>query len=188
MELVLADLQRVLSYVKNQEKAFVQMATEYGERELNKALRDSEKELARAEKRLKEISTVFRKLYEDNALGRLSNEQFSFLASGYEDEKKTLSGRIGELETYIHSAREKNSDVRKFIQLVKRHTEITELTYENVHEFIDRILIYELDKETNTRKIEIFYNFVGKIGNTKEPIKNTSYFRQIGADVDSIVI
>lgn len=188
MELVLADLQRVLSYVKNQEKAFVQMATEYGERELNKALRDSEKELAKAEKRLKEISTVFRKLYEDNALGRLSNEQFSFLASGYEDEKKTLSGRIGELETYIHSAREKNSDVRKFIQLVKRHTEITELTYENVHEFIDRILIYELDKETNTRKIEIFYNFVGKIGNTKEPIKNTSYFRQIGADVDSIVI
>jgi site-specific DNA recombinase len=48
--------------------------------------------------------------------------------------------------------------------------------------------IYELDKATNTRKIEIFYNFVGKIENTKEPIKNTSYFRQIGADVDSIVV
>jgi len=187
-ELVLADLQRVLSYAKNQEKEFVRMATEYGERELNKALRDSEKELAKAEQRIKEINTIFRKLYEDNALGRLSNEQFSFMVSGYEDEKKNLAKRAEELEIYIRSSKEKNSDIKNFIQLVKHHTEIKELTYENVHEFIDRILVYELDKATNTRKIEIFYNFVGKIENTKEPIKSTSYFRQIGTNVDSIVV
>ncbi len=187
-ELVLADLQRVLSYVKNHEKEFVRMATEQGEKELSKTLRDSEKELASSEKRLKEINTIFRKLYEDNALGRLSNDDFSFMASGYEEEKKALAERVETLEAYLSSAREKSLDVKRFIQLVKLHTEIRELTYENLHEFIDRILIYELDKTTNTRKIEIFYNFVGKIGNTEEPIKNTSYFRQIGADVDSIVI
>ena len=187
-ELVLADLQRVLPYVKNNEKEFVQMATEYGERELSKALRDSEKELARAEKRLKEINTIFRKLYEDNALGKLSDEQFVFMTSGYEEEKKTLKEKIAVLDKQIQAAKEHNSDVKKFVQLVKRYTQIKELTYENVHEFIDRILIYELDRETNTRKIEIFYNFVGKVENTQEPIKNTSYFRQIGTDVDSIVV
>ena len=110
------------------------------------------------------------------------------MTSGYEEEKKTLKGRIAELDQQIKNAKEHNSDVKKFVQLVKRYTQIKELTYENVHEFIDRILIYELDRETNTRKIEIFYNFVGKVDNTQEPIKNTSYFRQIGTDVDSIVV
>lgn len=187
-ELVLADLQRVLSYVGEHEKEFIQTAAEYGNRELKKALQEEQKELDNVQMRIREIDTVFRKLYEDNALGRLSNEQFNFMTSGYEEEKKTLSERIRLLETQIHSKTERNSDVKKFVQLVKNHTQVGELTYENVHEFIDRILIYELDKETNTHKIEILYNFVGKVSNSQEPIKNTSYFRQIGADVDSIVI
>lgn len=124
----------------------------------------------------------------ENVLGKLSDEQFVFMTSGYEEEKKTLKERIAVLDRQIQAAKEHNSDVKKFVQLVKRYTQIKELTYENVHEFIDRILIYELDRETNTRKIEIFYNFVGKVENTQEPIKNTSYFRQIGTDVDSIVV
>lgn len=187
-ELVLADLQRVLSYVKGNEKDFIQTATEYGNRELRKVLQNKEKELQKARTRIQEIDVVFRKLYEDNALGKLTDEQFVSLSSGYESERKQLSGRVQELEAHIHTANEKNSDVNRFIQLVRRCTEITELTYENVHEFIDRILIYELDKETNTRKIEIYYSFVGKIENSQEPVRNISYFRQTGTDVESIVV
>ena len=181
-------MQRVLSFVKQHEKECIKTATEYGNQEALKVSEQEQKELLTAQARLKEIDTVFRKLYEDNALGKLSDEQFVFMTSGYEEEKKTLKGRIAELDQQIQNAKEHNSDVKKFVQLVKRYTQIKELTYENVHEFIDRILIYELDRETNTRKIEIFYNFVGKVDNTQEPIKNTSYFRQIGTDVDSIVV
>ena len=187
-ELVLADMQRVLSFVKHHEKEFIRTATELGNQEALKVSEQEQKELVTAQTRLKEIDTVFRKLYEDNALGKLSDEQFIFMTSGYEEEKKTLKERISVLDRQIQTAKEHNSDVKKFVQLVKRYTQIKELTYENVHEFIDRILVYELDRETNTRKIEIFYNFVGKVENTQEPIKNTSYFRQIGTDVDSIVV
>lgn len=58
---------------------------------------------------------------------------------------------------------------KRFVALVRRYTAIEELTYENVHEFIDRILIHELDKETNTRKIEIFYSFVGRVDTGDKP-------------------
>ena len=71
---------------------------------------------------------------------------------------------------------------------LRRYTAIEELTYENVHEFIDRILIHELDKETNTRKIEIFYSFVGRVDTGDKPTESISYFRQIGADVKSYAI
>ena len=187
-ELVLADLQRIMSYVKGHEQEFIQTATECSEQAMKKALGHQRKELDKAEARLGEINLLFRKLYEDNALGRLSNEQFVFLTSGYEDEKRELTKRATELKKEIDTAAERSADVKRFVALVRRYTEISELTYENVHEFIDRILVYELDKDTNTRKIEIFYSFVGKVDTGEHPTESVSYFRQIGADVKSVVV
>ena len=187
-ELALADLQRVMSYVKGHEQEFIQTATECSEQAMKKALGHQRKELDKAEARLGEINLLFRKLYEDNALGRLSNEQFVFLTSGYEDEKRELTKRAAELKKEIDTAAEHSADVKRFVALVRRYTEISELTYENVHEFIDRILVYELDKDTNTRKIEIFYSFVGKVDTGEQPTESVSYFRQIGVDVKSVVV
>ena len=146
------------------------------------------KELDKAQGRMGELNVLFRKLYEDNALGKLSDEQFAFLTSGYDEEKKTLTRRIAELSQELDTATERSADVKKFVALVHKHTKVTELTYENVHEFIDRILIHELDKETNTRKIEIFYSFVGRVDTGDKPTESISYFRQIGADVKSYAI
>ena len=187
-ELVLADLQRIMSYVKGHEQEFIRTATECSEQAMKKALGHQRKELDKAEARLGEINLLFRKLYEDNALGRLSNEQFVFLTSGYEDEKAALTKRVAELRKGLDTAAERSADVKRFVALVRRYTEISELTYENVHEFIDRILVYELDKNTNTRKIEIFYSFVGKVDTGDQPTESVSYFRQIGADVKSVVV
>ncbi|WP_300562228.1 recombinase family protein [uncultured Oscillibacter sp.] len=187
-ELVLADLQHIMSYVKGHEQEFIQTATECSEQAMKKALGHQRKELDKAEARLGEINLLFRKLYEDNALGRLSNEQFVFLTSGYEDEKAALTKRVAELRKELDTAAEHSADVKRFVALVRRYTEISELTYENVHEFIDRILVYELDKDTNTRKIEIFYSFVGKVDTGEQPTESVSYFRQIGADVKSVVV
>lgn len=188
MELVLADLQRVLSYVQEHEQEFIQTATEYSEQTTKKALAQQRRELDKAESRINELSVLFRKLYEDNALGKISDEQFTFLTSGYEDEKKTLTRRAAELTKEIQTATERSADVKKFVAIVRKYTAIDELNYENVHEFIDRILVHELDRETNTRKIEILYSFVGKIDSGDEPTESVSYFRQIGADVKSFAI
>ncbi len=187
-EIVLADLQRVMSFVKDREEDFIFSAVEYSDLTSKKAMLQQRKELEKSEKRISELNMLFRKLYEDNALGRISDEQFVFLTSSYEEEKKVLTQKIKELTSVINTATERNSDIKKFIALVHKYTRINELTYENVHEFIDRILIHELDKETNTRKIEIFYSFVGKVDSGEKPTENISYFRQIGSDVKSIAI
>ena len=187
-ELVLADLQRVLSFVQHHEQAFIQTANEHNAQATKKALAQQRKELDKAQNRMGELNVLFRKLYEDNALGKLSDEQFAFLTSGYDEEKKTLTRRIAELTQEIDAAAERSTDVKRFVALVRKYTAIEELTYENVHEFIDRILIHELDKETNTRKVEILYSFVGRIDSGDEPTESISYFRQIGADVKSFAI
>ena len=187
-ELVLADLQRVTSYVKEHEQEFIETANECSAKAVQKTLTQQRKELDKAQNRINELNILFRKLYEDNALGKLSDEQFAFLTSGYDEEKKTLTRRIAELTQELDTAAERSADVKRFVTLVRKYTAIEELTYENVHEFIDRILIHELDKETNTRKIEIFYSFVGRVDTGDKPTESISYFRQIGADVKSYAI
>ena len=153
--------------------------------------RDTSKKI-RAVKQAKaqrgELDHLFRKLYEDNALGRLSDQQFTFMVSGYDDEKTALVEKIRTLEKELCTVAERRDDVGRFVQIVRKYTDVQELTYEIVHEFIDRILIYELDKDTNTRKIEIYYSFVGQVDTGEAHTESVSFFRQIGADVKSYAV
>jgi len=178
MELVLGDIQRVTKYVRENERAFVEKATKYNDMEAQRALSKSRKEFDKATARMNELDLVFRKLYEDNALGKLSDQQFVLLTSGYEDERDGLKKRLAELESEFKAVTERNTNVDKFLKIVKRYTDIQELTYENVHELIDRILVHEPDPETSTRKVEILYSFVNQIVNDEEPIENVSYLRR----------
>ena len=157
-ELVLADLQRILSRLREQEEIFIHKAVEFGSMQYKKSLMEQESERNKIQKRLSEIDTIFCRLYEDNALGKLSEERFSLMASGYEEEKKKLSDRKTALDMEINTGFQQKQDITPFIVPVKKLMYINELTYEILHEFIDRILIYETDKSTNARKIEIFYN------------------------------
>ena len=187
-DLVLADMQRVLKYVKENEGEFIQKATKHNDAELKKELDVKRRELNKSAARMNELDTLFRRLYEDNALGRLSDQQFIMLTSGYEDEKKTLKTKITELERDINAVTERRADVDKFVKIVRNCGEVQELTYEKVHEFIDRILIHEPDYETNTRKVEIFYSYVSQVDSGDKPTENISYQRREMRNVKSIVI
>lgn len=152
-----------------------------------KVLELEKRELDRNTARINELDTLFRNLYEDKALGRLSDQQFIMLTSGYEDEKNSLESKIANLERSINAVTECRADVDKFVKVVKQYTDIQELTFENVHEFIDRILVHEPNRETKTRKVEIFYSFVGRIENMDKPIEFTTYIRPEKREVKSIV-
>ena len=185
---MLGDIQRVLSYVKAHEQQFIADATEYGDVKANRALREKRGELDKAKARLGELDHLFRKLYEDNALGRLSDQQFTFMVSGYDDEKAALVEKIRGLEKEVSTVTERRDDVGRFVQIVRKYTDVQELSYEIVHEFIDHILVYELDKDTNTRKVEIYYSFVGQADTGEAHTESVSFFRQIGADVKSYAV
>ena len=56
-------------------------------------------------------------------------------------------------------------NVAQFIALVKKHTEMQELTPAILNEFIRRIVVYAPDRSSGkrTQRIDIQYNFIGEI-------------------------
>jgi site-specific DNA recombinase len=86
------------------------------------------------------------------------------LSRDYEDEQKELKASVPTLETEIANSSEKAVNVGRFLQIVRKYTDIKELTPEILREFIDRIEIHERSVKYGknaTQQIDIYYNFVG---------------------------
>ena len=171
MELILNDLRRVVFYVNNNEQEFLAAVNKSIELDDEMTVSQMKRELTKTEQRISELDMLFRKSYEDNTHGKISDDQFAVLIRGFGDEKSVLENRAAELKKKIATPTDRSSNAKKFAALCKKNTAISELTYENVHELIDRILIHELDEETNTREVEIYYSLVGKIPNDGVPIE-----------------
>ena len=104
---------------------------------------------------------LFTILYEDNVSGRISDERFAIMSKGYEDEQSKLKQAVNEFTKFIETNEQKQIDVEQFLKIVRNRTEITELTPEIMHEFIEKIVVHVLDKSSGHRKqkIEIYFRF-----------------------------
>ncbi|MBR1823352.1 MAG: DUF4368 domain-containing protein, partial [Ruminococcus sp.] len=98
---------------------------------------------------------------EDNVSGKISDERFTVMSAGYEDEQKKLRAAVTELTAYIETAEQKSADVTAFIQVVQKYEHITELTPEIMHELIEKIAVHAPDKSSGhrTQQIDIYFRF-----------------------------
>ncbi|MDE6709977.1 MAG: DUF4368 domain-containing protein, partial [Oscillospiraceae bacterium] len=97
----------------------------------------------------------------DNVSGKISDERFDMMSKGYDDEQAELKIKISELSTAIEVKEQKSADTSQFLEIVRRYTEITELTPEIMHELIERIVVHAPDKSSGHRvqQIDIYYRF-----------------------------
>ncbi|SEK74947.1 recombinase family protein [Ruminococcus albus] len=160
---VLDDLLRVTSEARNNREKFIELCKNNSSTASKKEQAAKKLELTKAEKRLAEVKRMFVKIYEDNALGKLSDEDYVMLSGTYKSEQAQLEQTVNELSTALEQIRNDEENTERFLKIVDKYTDITELTYDLLRDFIDKIFIYEKDKVNKTRRIEIFYNFVGNI-------------------------
>jgi len=115
------------------------------------------------EKRITELDMLFRKTYEDNAVGKLSDERFAQLSGAYESEQADLKQQNAILQSEVDSFDADSAKADRFIELVHKYTDFTELTASMINEFVDKVLIYEGDKSSGKRvqRIDIYFNFIG---------------------------
>lgn len=164
-DIVLYDLQRVLGMAKGQETEFVSMLQEKNKKMTKSDLSEKAKECDEAEKRIAVLDRIIQNLYEDKVSGTLSEERFIKLSKNYESEQAELTDKVKFLKEELMAVQKETADINKFMRLIKRYTEITELNAEIVRTFIDKIYVHKGEKAQagHRQTIEIIYNCVGAI-------------------------
>ena len=165
-EVVLEDLRRVTAMARERPEEFAAYIGSRQSAEIQREIRRQEKELAAMRKRKMELDTIFKKLYEDSVLGRITTEQFQMLSGSYMEEQNQIAAGIPQKEADIQRLRETVSGTDGFLDKAKRYMDITELTPELLRLFIEKIVVHE--KEVKWSKhapqtVEIYYNGIGFI-------------------------
>lgn len=122
--------------------------------------------MRKAEKRRAETDGLFAKLYEDWAAGRITEYNFNMLTGKYQTEQAELDEKIAQYRAELENATQKETDVQKWVELLKRYTAPTELTAELLNALIEKIVVHEATKRpdgTRTQDVEIYYRFIGRI-------------------------
>ena len=107
---------------------------------------------------------LIRKIYEDNVIGRLPDRLFQSMLTDYENEQNELNKIIETDTADMQRIIGGQNNVERFLKLVKKDENITELTPAMINEFIDKILVYEPQGKGayRTTEVEIYLNYVGQ--------------------------
>jgi len=162
--LILETIQGATAYARENEAEFIETIRAASDIRQGETAKNHKKQIAKNEKCIEELDSLFRKTYEDFAAGRLSEKRFEQLSQGYEAEQETLIQQTAELKAAIQQFDSDGLRADKFLELAKRYQDFDELTAPILHEFIDRVVVHEADKSSGRREqqVDIYLNNIGQ--------------------------
>jgi len=171
-QIVLDDLRRVTHFARMKERQFAAHINQKNSAELRQEMNRVLRELDAMKKRSAELSKLFKRLYEDNVLGRVTDEQYRMLSGDYTDEQRMLEEQIPQKEQRLAQLQAREANVDAFIEKAKQYTTIDTLTPELLRLFIQRIEIGERDVKYSrnaSQAIRIIYRDIGLVDSAMQP-------------------
>ena len=164
-EVVKLELRRLVEMLEIDESYFAQLLLRKNDEEREKDKKFLESELQKAIARSNTVSQLYEKLYEDNVIGKVSDEWFVELSHKYEKERMDLKAKIADTRYKIEELKNNNSEYEKFISAIRRFMQMGNLTSPLLRELIDHIDIFETEGtgKSRTQRIVIYYRFIGYI-------------------------
>ena len=164
-EVVKLELRRLVEVLELDESYFAQLLLRKNDQEREKDKKFLESELQKAIARSNTVSQLYEKLYEDNVIGKVSDEWFVELSHKYEKERMNLKAKIADTRHQIEELKNTNSEYGKFISAIRRFMQMDNLTSPLLRELIDHIDIFETEGtgKSRTQRIVIYYRFIGYI-------------------------
>ena len=162
-QIVVFELKRLAIMLQMDEPLLVEIL----EKKTNKDFYDEKKflegELQKAIVRQQSVASLYEKLYEDNATGKVTDEWFTHMSHKYEVERTELKVRIFNLREKVANMQTVQHSKDMFIGAVRKFLDMDTITAPLIHELIDHIDVYEAEGKgkNKTQRVVIHYNFVG---------------------------
>ena len=162
--LILDAIQLASKYAIANQDEFMRKVREASTLQQAEAAKALKRKLGKAERRVKELDTLLKKLYESYATGKMPEKRYELLSAEYEQEQAELEQFIEESKNDIASFDDDTDRAEQFLELARKYTDFSVLTAPMINEFVDKIVVHAPDKSSGEREqeIEIYLKFIGK--------------------------
>ncbi len=164
-QIVSMEIKKLANYLKHNEDELVEVLTMKTEADIQAERKYLNAELQRCTSRQNTVNSLYEKLYEDNALGKVTDAWFLHMSQKYEIEKAELKKKTAKICEDLEALNERKKDKDVFVESVRRFIQMDKLTTPLLRELIDHIDVYETEGtgKNKTQRIVIHYRFVGNI-------------------------
>lgn len=170
-EVLLHVIRSTTSYAQQYESQFVEKVSEMHSIRKGETLKVHRKQIAKNARRIAELDKLFTNLHEDKVSGVLSAERFTQMSVRYEQEQAGLTALNETLQTELDTFTADNMRGENFLKLVRRYTQVEELTPAIIYEFVDKVIVHEAvwSEQTETQRrmgtrsqhIEVYLKYIG---------------------------
>ena len=128
---------------------------------------DSEqKSLARLKKREGELKVLTRRVFEQNALGKIDDDTFADLYNGYQTELKELTVKVESIERRQREMKDREANARLFAKIAAMYTEATLLSRDMITDLVAKIVVHQAEgtkQKNRSQTIDFYFRFIGRL-------------------------
>lgn len=124
-----------------------------------------QKTLARLKKREGELKLLTKRVFEQNALGKIDDNTFADLYAGYQAEQKDVAAKIEHIERKRREVKDREANARMFAAEASKYTNATELSRNMLTDLVEKIVAHQAEGCGSNRKqtIEFYFRFIGQL-------------------------
>ena len=163
--LVKNDISNIVQFATEFEDEFVKIVVDEDYKRIQATQKKNLEALNKMLSRGKELDTLCEKVFEEKILGNLPEDRFLKLSQKYEDEQFELKAQIKHMKKVVAEEKSHELNADGFLQIVRKYSNIEELTTELLHEFIDKIIVHHKEKVLGEtiQRVEIYYKMIGQV-------------------------
>ena len=167
--IVLEDINRHIALSGEDKERYIVHLIKQSDSEWNGEKSSYQKEMQKIRQRLDELDVILQNLYEDKVFKRISEERYAAMSASLEKEGTQLKERYNKINDNLSQYTQQSRSAQDFADLIEQYSPITELDTVLLNTLIEKIVIHEQTGEDGNKvmPIEIYYRFIGNIGNTQ---------------------
>ena len=160
--MVIADIRTKTEAVSLSENKMLQLLEQSVSKECKQSLASARLEISTLQRRLKELTEMTAKLYEDKISGAISADTFQILVRKQEQERAENGERLEALTSEVEQAAKNKADKQAWSNLIRKHAHLQDLDRKTIDDLIDYIEIGKTETVNGKRirNITIHYRFI----------------------------
>jgi Fe2+ transport system protein B len=166
-QIVLEKIQKLFAKASSDLEGFKNAIGKQVLKNNTKRLTQIEKEVEADTQSVEQMQQTLTAIYMDKLKGNITQEVFGLLSAENAKQQRTLTEKIDLLKEEAVEIKKSSSEVNRFFSIIAKYDSIDTLTYDILHELVERVEVHEgvgKTRKSKTYQVDVFFKGIGLIG------------------------